>query len=98
MSGRASVVCLLFCASITASAQRTSSSVSQPAAGLTIYNQDFALVRTPIQLSLQAGTTEISVTNVTGQLEPDSVVLRDPANSHPIHIVEQNYEGALRVQ
>jgi len=98
MSGRASAVCLLFCASITASAQRTSSSVSQPAAGLTIYNQDFALVRTPIQLSLQAGTTEISVTNVTGQLEPDSVVLRDPANSHPIHIVEQNYEGALRVQ
>jgi hypothetical protein len=68
------------------------------AAALTIYNQDFALVRTPLELDLKAGTTEVSATGVTSQVEPDSVVLRDPLGRQPIHIVEQNYDGSLRVQ
>jgi hypothetical protein len=33
---------------------------SAAGAALTIYNQDFALVRTPLQLELKAGTTEVS--------------------------------------
>jgi hypothetical protein len=65
---------------------------------LTIYNQDFAVIRTPLELNLQAGTTDVSETNVTGQLEPDSVVLRDVTGKRPIHVLEQNYDGALRVQ
>ena len=65
---------------------------------LTIYNQDFALVRTPLALDLKAGTTEISATNVTREVEPDSVVLRDVAGRRPIRILEQNYDGSLRVQ
>ena len=65
---------------------------------LTIYNQDFAVIRTPVELNLQAGTTEVSETNVTAQVEPDSVVLRDVTGKRPIHILEQNYDGALRVQ
>ncbi len=65
---------------------------------LTIYNQDFAVIRTPLSLSLHAGTNEVSETHVTSLLEPSSVVLRDPAGIHPIHILEQNYDGSLRVQ
>ena len=65
---------------------------------LTIYNQDFAVIRTPVELNLQAGTTDVSATNVTAELEPDSVVLRDVASKRPIHILEQNYDGSLRVQ
>jgi hypothetical protein len=65
---------------------------------LTIYNQDFAVIRTPVELNLQAGTTDVSETNVTAQVEPDSVVLRDVTGKRPIHILEQNYDGALRVQ
>jgi len=70
----------------------------QAANSLTIYNQDFALVRMPLSLDLKAGTTEISATGVTAQVEPDSVVLRDPLGKQPIHILEQNYDGSLRVQ
>lgn len=66
--------------------------------GLTIYNQDFAVIRTPVELNLQAGTTDVSETNVTAQVEPDSVVLRDVTGKRPIRILEQNYDGALRVQ
>jgi hypothetical protein len=65
---------------------------------LTIYNQDFAVIRTPVELNLQAGTTDVSETNVTAQVEPDSVVLRDVTGKRPIRILEQNYDGALRVQ
>src|SRR5215469_9476355 len=65
---------------------------------LTIYNQDFAVIRTPVELNLQAGTTDVAETNVTAQVEPDSVVLRDVTGKRPIRILEQNYDGALRMQ
>jgi hypothetical protein len=65
---------------------------------LTIYNQDFAVIRTPVELNLQAGTTDVSETNVTAQVEPDSVVLRDVTGKRPIPVLEQNYDGSLRVQ
>jgi hypothetical protein len=68
------------------------------ASALTIYNQDFAVVRKPVALDLKAGTTEVKETGVTAQVEPDSVVLRDALGRRPIHVQEQNYDGALRVQ
>ena len=54
--------------------------------------------RKPVELNLQAGTTDVSETNVTAQVEPDSVVLRDVTGKRPIRILEQNYDGSLRVQ
>src|SRR6185312_4382904 len=62
---------------------------------LTIYNQDFAVARTTIPLDLHAGTNEVLTTNVTSQLEPDSVVLRDPTGRNVIKVAEQNYDAAV---
>jgi hypothetical protein len=62
---------------------------------LTIYNQDFAVARTSVDLALQPGTNEVTTTEVTSQLEPDSVVLRDPTGKHPFSVVEQNYDAAI---
>ena len=73
----------------------------QPAAAptsLTIYNQDFAVARTTVPLDLKAGTNEIVTTNVTSQLEPDSVVLRDPTGRNIINILEQNYDAGVVTQ
>src|SRR5438128_6839163 len=50
---------------------------AQPA--LTIYNQNFAVVRDTIPLDLKAGVNDIRFTETTAHLEPDSVILRDPA-------------------
>lgn len=86
------------CLHAAAAQQVSTSSVASVPTGLTIYNQDFAVVRRPVELNLKQGTTEVSETNVTAQVEPDSVVLRDLAGKRPIHILEQNYDGALRVQ
>jgi hypothetical protein len=67
---------------------------SQPVA-LTIYNQNFAVARTSIDLDLHPGINEITTSRVTSMLEPDSVVLRDPSGKRIIHVVEQNYDAAV---
>jgi hypothetical protein len=66
-----------------------------PPTALTIYNQDFAVARTQVDLDLHSGLTEITTTQVTSQLEPDSVVLRDPSGKHIFHIDEQNYDAGV---
>jgi hypothetical protein len=71
-------------------AQQTSAPVS-----LTIYNQNFAVARTTVDLALTPGTNEVTTTEVTSQLEPDSVVLRDPTGKHIFSVVEQNYDAAI---
>ena len=60
--------------------------------GLTIYNQNFALVRDTIPLDLKAGVNEVKFDGATVHLEPDSVILRDPDGS-PLQILEQNYRN-----
>lgn len=60
---------------------------------LTIYNQDFAVVRDQIELSLKQGENEVTVTDITAQAEPESVILRDPAGKYAFRILEQNYRA-----
>ena len=75
---------------------------SAPASALTIYNENFAVARSTIDLDLHQGINEVSTNQVTTQLEPDSVVLRDQgaaAQSKPsFRIVEQNYDAAVVTQ
>src|SRR6516162_5891736 len=73
------------------------SAVTSPTA-LTIYNQDFAVARTTVPLDLKQGVNEVLTTNVTSQLEPDSVVLRDPTGRNPFAITEQNYDAGVVTQ
>ncbi len=65
--------------------------VAQPS--LTVYNQNFAVVRQELPLDLKAGVNSIRVTDITMHLEPDSVILRDPTGKHPIQVLEQNYRA-----
>ena len=64
---------------------------AQPA--LTIYNQNFAVVRDTVPLDLQAGVNPVRYAGATAQVEPDSVILRDPAGKHSLQILEQNYRN-----
>src|SRR5271168_5179457 len=64
---------------------------AQPA--LTIYNQNFAVVRDTVPLDLQAGPNVVRYADATAQVEPDSVILRDPAGDHSLQILEQNYRN-----
>jgi hypothetical protein len=79
---------------VTQQAPATRDGVTQ----LTIYNADFAVARTSVPLDLHVGSNEVLTTNVTSQLEPDSVVLRDPMGKWAVHVAEQNYDAGVVTQ
>src|ERR1700733_11418337 len=58
---------------------------------LTLYNQNFAIVRETVALNLRPGVNRLRQTGLTAFLEPDSVILRDPAGKVNLQILEQNY-------
>ena len=60
---------------------------------LTIYNQQFAVVREILPLSLRAGSNAVHFSGVTAHVEPDSVILRDAAGHRTLAILEQNYRA-----
>jgi len=64
---------------------------TQPA--LTIYNQDFAVVRDTVPLDLKSGVNNVRYADATARVEPDSVILRDPVGKHTLQIWEQNYRN-----
>ncbi len=83
MKTHASILCLGAVATLTALAQPS----------LTIYNQNFAVVRDTVPLDLKAGVNEVRWSDATAHVESDSVILRDPAGKHSLQILEQNYRN-----
>ncbi len=68
------------------------------APSLTIYNQDFAVVRQTIPLQLNSGVNQVSFDDITSYVEPDSVVLRDLTGRVNLSILEQNYRTDVASQ
>ncbi len=64
----------------------------QDSPSLTIYNQNFAVVRQSVPLDLKVGVNHVLYSNITAHVEPDSVVLRDPRGGR-LQILEQNYRN-----
>ncbi len=60
---------------------------------LTIYNQNFAVVRDSVPLDLKDGVNDVSFSDTTAHLEPDSVILRDPSGKVNLQVLEQNYRN-----
>ena len=85
-------MCFLGAAIVTAiPAQQADEGGSGPA--LTIYNQNFAVVRQPLALDLKPGINNIRFTETTSFLEPDSVMLRDPLGRRQLQVLEQNFRN-----
>src|SRR5271170_2958586 len=62
-------------------------------ADLTIYNQNFGVVKERRSLALNKGENSVRITDITAHLEPDSVVLRDLGAGDQLKILEQDYES-----
>ena len=84
------VLCTLLSAASVAQQSKTPS--------LTIYNQNFALVRESVPLQLNAGVNQFNFEGATSFVEPDSVVLRDPLGRVRLSILEQNYRTDIASQ
>lgn len=76
---------------ITSAVLLAQAAFTQPS--LTIYNQNFAVVRDTVPLDLQSGVNNVRYADATAQVEPDSVILRDPNGKHSLQILEQNYRN-----
>jgi hypothetical protein len=77
-------------------AAQTKEAVKSDAAlapALTIYNQQFAVVRHGLALDLKPGQNHVEVTDITGHMEPDSVFLRSLEEGRHLRILEQNYRN-----
>src|SRR5437016_7382359 len=85
------LVCLLAGPARPQTEEQPKNPADQPA--LTIYNANFAVVRQTIPLDLKTGVNRMSFTDATAHIEPDSVILRDPAGRRVLQILEQNYRN-----
>lgn len=73
-----------------AMADQAPAATPQPA--LTIYNQNFFVAREHLPLDLKPGINHIDFAGVAAHIEPDSVILRDPAG-RALQVLEQNYRN-----
>ena len=71
----------------------SASAFAAPDTALTIYNQNFAVVRQTVPLNLKVGINHVTVSDLTYHLEPDPVVLRDPSGKRLLQVREQNYRA-----
>jgi hypothetical protein len=83
----------LLCLGLSGLAFTASAQLSLTNLSLTIYNQNFAVVRDSVPLDLQAGVNQVVYAGATAQVEPDSVILRDPTGERSLQILEQNYRN-----
>ena len=60
---------------------------------ITVYNGNFGVVRDTVPLNLTQGISEQNYSGVTSQLEPESVILRDPTGQVALSVLEQSYRG-----
>ncbi len=88
-------------ASSVAVAQQRPSQVAQAAStqsqreevGITVYNQNFGLVREVRSVDLPVGRTALEFRDVSEQIEPETVAIKSLGGQ--IHVLEQNYRYDL---
>ena len=78
------IVLIVFCLCSMAWGQDKANGENAPA--LTIYNQNFFVARERFPMELLAGVNHVSYAGVAAHLEPDSVILRDPAGPQRSHL------------
>ena len=83
------VTMLLLCG-LAIGQEKAADTSNQPA--LTIYNQNFFVAREYVPLDLTAGVNHAEFAGIASHLEPDSVILRDPAG-RSLQVLEQNYRN-----
>jgi hypothetical protein len=81
---------IILWAAVASAQTQTSDGAAAPT--LTIYNQNFFVAREYVPLDLKPGVNHVDFTGVAAHLEPDSVILRDPAG-RSLQILEQNYRN-----
>jgi hypothetical protein len=73
----------------------TSSAREREALSLTVYNQDFGVVRERRRVALGVGRVELAYADVAAKLEPETVHLTSASDAKELTVLEQNYRYDL---
>ena len=84
------VSCLVVCGSVLAEAAPPA-----PGVGLTIYNDNFAVVKERRAMDFEKGTNKVKFTDVASAIDPTSVNFKCLSAPDAVKILEQNYEYDL---
>ena len=83
-------ICSLVCGSVIAEAVTPSAGV-----GITIYNEDFAVVKERREMDFEKGVNKVKFTDVASAIDPTSVNFKCLSDPDAVKILEQNYEYDL---
>jgi hypothetical protein len=86
---------LLIAAPLTAQPLATSTAETRDDVSLTVYNQNFAVVREVRPLMLQRGTNRVRFEDVPAQIDPTSLALKALSDPDAVLVQEQNYQYDL---
>ena len=86
------ILITLLLATTTVAAQENTAPQNSTQPALTLYNQNFFVAREHLPLELKPGANRINYVGIAAHVEPDSVILRDPAG-RSLQILEQNYRN-----
>jgi len=73
----------------------SSSIDSQESLAVTIYNNQFAMVKDVRQISFDKGASDLYFTDVSSNIQPATVTFKALNNTNSISVFEQNYEANL---
>jgi len=84
-------ICVVVCSTVFAKPAK----LPAPGVGLTIYNDNFAVVRESRQMSFEQGLNTVKFTDVASAIDPTTVNFRCLSAPGAVSILEQNYEYDL---
>jgi len=92
----AALAALLVCSALAPPPkEHASSGADRTALGVTIYNQDVAVVRDRRVVTIPSGTSLLALEDVANAMLPETVALRDARGDAAFDVVEQNFEAAV---
>jgi hypothetical protein len=94
LCGLAAVFASACAAAADAPQEVVSAAADREATAITVYNDDLALVKERRRVRLPGGTVRLDLREVSGQMRPETALLR-AASGSPIELIEQNFDFDL---
>lgn len=74
---------------------KASSAKQRKKISITVYNQNFALVREIREVDLGTGRVSLEFGDVSGNIQPETVHIKPLGNPNDLTVLEQNYRNDL---
>lgn len=89
------IACVLIAPATVAAAEITSTLHDQQSVAVTIYNENLALVKDQRKISVGSGQSALAFRDVSGQIRPETALLRSLTNPGKLSVIEQNFDFDL---